>query len=109
MTVRLSPTRQIELHGECPSEDAEALLRYLLADPAAAVDWSACEAAHTAVIQVLLTGAARAAGSSYGPRAADLGSTAADLRRRLIHLHSGLLVSLVTRRSAATMENHCDA
>jgi hypothetical protein len=54
MSVRLSPTQMIELYDECPSEDAEVLLRYLLAAPATAVDWSACAAAHTAVIQVLL-------------------------------------------------------
>jgi hypothetical protein len=54
MTVHLSPSGVIELQGICPSEDAEALLRYLLARPAAPVDWQACESAHTAVIQVLL-------------------------------------------------------
>jgi hypothetical protein len=54
MTVGVSPTGAIELQGECPSEDAEMLLQQLLANSAAAVDWSACTAAHTAVIQVLL-------------------------------------------------------
>jgi hypothetical protein len=54
MSVSVSPTRMIELRGECPSEDAETLLGYLLADPSATVDWSGCETAHTAVIQVLL-------------------------------------------------------
>jgi hypothetical protein len=54
MTVRLSPTGVIELQGICPSEDAEVLLRQLLANPAAIVEWQACESAHTAVILVLL-------------------------------------------------------
>jgi hypothetical protein len=54
MTVCLSPTGAIELQSECPSEDAEILLQHLLANSAAAVDWSACTRAHTAVIQVLL-------------------------------------------------------
>ncbi len=54
MTVRLSPTRVVELHGECPSEDAEILLQHLLTHPGTAVDWSACASAHTALIQVLL-------------------------------------------------------
>ena len=54
MTVQLSPAGVIELQGTCPSEDAEALLRHLLGQPAAVVDWQACESAHTAVIQVLL-------------------------------------------------------
>jgi hypothetical protein len=54
MTVRLTPDGLIELQGLCPSEDAEVLLRQLLANPAAVVDWHACESAHTAVIQVLL-------------------------------------------------------
>lgn len=54
MTVHLSAHGVIELQGECPSEDAEALLRHLLADPNASVDWNACEAAHSAVIQVLM-------------------------------------------------------
>ncbi len=54
MTVRLTPTGIIQLHGACPSEDAEMLLRHLLTDPTAVVEWQACESAHTAVIQVLL-------------------------------------------------------
>jgi hypothetical protein len=44
----------IALIGDCPSEDAEALLSHLLADPLATVDWHACDRAHTAVLQVML-------------------------------------------------------
>ena len=44
----------IELAADCPSEDAEALLAALLADPKVAIDWRACDRAHMAVVQVLL-------------------------------------------------------
>jgi hypothetical protein len=54
MTVRAAANGCIELIGACPSEDAEALLRLLLADPAASVDWRECLGAHTAVVQVLM-------------------------------------------------------
>jgi hypothetical protein len=54
VTVRLSPAGAIMMEGICPSEDAEVLLQLLLAHPAPVVDWSACEGAHTAVIQVLM-------------------------------------------------------
>ena len=54
MTVRFTANGTIALEGLCPSEDAEALLQYLLAHPAAPVDWRACGGAHTAVIQVLM-------------------------------------------------------
>ena len=54
MTVRIEKGGVIELAGDCPSQDAEALLSHLSADPAAPVDWRACKSAHTAVIQVLV-------------------------------------------------------
>ena len=54
MTVQITPDGSIALGGICGSEDAEALLQQLLAHPAATVDWRACEAAHTAVVQVLM-------------------------------------------------------
>jgi hypothetical protein len=54
MTVHGAGDGMIVLSGNCPVEDAEALVRLLLADPAAEVDWCACDEAHTAVIQVLL-------------------------------------------------------
>jgi hypothetical protein len=54
MTVRVAEDGRIVLGGNCPVEDAETLLRLLLADPAAVVDWCVCEQAHMAVVQVLL-------------------------------------------------------
>jgi hypothetical protein len=53
VTVRLIDSA-IVLEGDCPVEDAEALQSLLLQHPGAAVDWRACDAAHTAVLQVLL-------------------------------------------------------
>jgi hypothetical protein len=44
----------ILLVGLCPLEDAEELLSALLAAPGAGIDWTQCEGAHSAVIQVLL-------------------------------------------------------
>jgi hypothetical protein len=54
MTVTVSSDGQIKLQGACTVEDAEALLQELLTAPTAPVDWSACESAHSAVVQVLL-------------------------------------------------------
>jgi hypothetical protein len=53
VTVRLVDGA-IVLEGVCPVEDAESLQSLLLQHPGAAVDWHACDAAHTAVLQVLL-------------------------------------------------------
>ena len=55
MTVRVADDGAIMLEGNCPAEDAETIARLLLLDPAAAVDWRACDHAHTAIVQVLLT------------------------------------------------------
>jgi hypothetical protein len=54
MSVTLSADGVIVLAGDCPIEEAEVLLRYLAENRAAPVDWSGCDQAHTAVIQVLL-------------------------------------------------------
>jgi hypothetical protein len=54
LTVKLSGDGTIELEGRCPLEDAEVLQRELLAHPGATVDWRACHAAHTAVVQILI-------------------------------------------------------
>ena len=54
MTVRLASDGGIVLDGLCPVEDAEALQQLQVRHPAARVDWSSCEQAHTAVLQVLL-------------------------------------------------------
>ena len=53
MTVRLVDGA-IVLEGACPVEDAEPLQSLLLQYPEAAVDWRACDVAHTAVLQILL-------------------------------------------------------
>ena len=54
MTVRVADDGAVLLIGDCTAEDAELLLSHLLADPGAAINWSSCQSAHTAVIQVLL-------------------------------------------------------
>ena len=54
MTVRRAEDGTIVLEGRCPIEEAETLVRLLSLDPAAAVDWRACDHAHTAVVQILL-------------------------------------------------------
>jgi len=54
MTVRLASDGGIVLDGLCPVEDAEALQQLLMRHPSACVDWSGCEQAHTAVLQVLM-------------------------------------------------------
>lgn len=54
MTVRITGGGTITLDDVCSSEDAEELLRHLLNDPRAPVNWRNCRSAHTAVIQVLM-------------------------------------------------------
>lgn len=54
MSVALAHDGAIALTGRCGADDAEPLLQLLLADPLAAVDWRGCEAAHTAIVQLLL-------------------------------------------------------
>ena len=54
MSVALSNDGSIDLSGHCPLEDAEELLRLILRHPGSPVDWSDCEGAHTAVIQMLI-------------------------------------------------------
>ena len=54
MTVRMADDGAIMLEGTCLAEDAETIARMLLLDPTAAVDWHACDQAHTAVIQILI-------------------------------------------------------
>ena len=56
----------IVLEGHCPSGDAENLLQLLLSDPVACVDWRTCEAAHTAVVQVLLAAGREIVGPPAG-------------------------------------------
>lgn len=66
MSVEVEVDGTIALKGICPSEDAEALLQHLLASSDALVDWRACEAAHTAVIQVLLAAKPKLRGPPLG-------------------------------------------
>ncbi|KAA2236273.1 hypothetical protein [Salinarimonas soli] len=66
MTVRLDG-QLVRLEGACPVEDAEVLLRLLLASPEAAVDWRACESLHGAVAQVLLASGAPLQGPPASP------------------------------------------
>ena len=54
MTVRLVSDGRIMLEGVCPVDDAEPLQQLLIRHPSADVDWSGCEQAHTAVLQVLM-------------------------------------------------------
>jgi hypothetical protein len=62
MTVRSTEHGHIALEGACPSEDADALVQLLLTRPGTTVDWRACEAAHSAVIQVLMAAKPRLLG-----------------------------------------------
>jgi hypothetical protein len=66
MTVRQTETGIIELLGDCTIEDADHLLQLLLAEPAATVDWTSCQSAHTAVVQVLLASRRTLIGSPQG-------------------------------------------
>lgn len=54
MTVDVTADGAVWLRGDCPIEDAEVLLGRLAADPEAVVDWTGCQRAHTAVVQVLM-------------------------------------------------------
>jgi hypothetical protein len=66
MTVSRLADGAIALDGDCPIEDAEPLLQLLLADPDAALDWTSCEQAHTAVLQVVLAATPRLIGPPRG-------------------------------------------
>jgi hypothetical protein len=68
MTIKLSPTGVVELTGVCSSDEGEILLQHLLTNPNIMVDWRGCEAAHTAVIQVLMAARSKV----LGPPAAAL-------------------------------------
>jgi hypothetical protein len=67
LSVTKAEDGRILLGGVCPIEEAETLLRYLSETPGATVDWSACEHAHTAVIQVLLAAQPRIVGRPADP------------------------------------------
>jgi hypothetical protein len=54
VSVRRHDNATIVLEGNCPVEDAEALLQLLQASPEASLDWTQCTHLHTAVLQVIL-------------------------------------------------------
>jgi hypothetical protein len=66
MTVRVADGGVVELVGDCPSEDAEALLQALLGRSGATVDWRQCNRCHTAVVQVLMASRAVLLGPPAG-------------------------------------------
>jgi hypothetical protein len=53
--------------GACVVEEAEALLDWLRVTPDATVDLSACEAAHSALLQLLLAAAPGLSGAPPDP------------------------------------------
>jgi hypothetical protein len=54
MTIRRADDGTIWLEDDCPAEDADLLLQYLLERAETPMDWSLCRNVHTAVVQVLL-------------------------------------------------------
>ena len=67
MSVSHASDGQIRLSGAVSLDEAEPLLRLLIDNPGAAVDWRSCVTCHSAVLQVLL--AARR--PMVGPPASD--------------------------------------
>ena len=67
MSVRLIEGGRVELSGRCSIEDAEVLLRHLIADPRRSIEWSTCEHLHCAVLQVLLAARPLAHGTPADP------------------------------------------
>lgn len=67
MTVSVAEGGNIRLEGVCAIEDAEPLLRLVAKDRRAIVDWRSCEAAHTAVIQILLAAKPTLLGPAANP------------------------------------------
>jgi hypothetical protein len=66
LTVNVIDAKTIELAGSCPLEDAELLFQHLLENPAATIEWTGCEQALTAVIQVILASNCRLKGPPSG-------------------------------------------
>jgi hypothetical protein len=66
MTVRRADDGTIWLVDDCPAEDADLLLQYLLERDEAPMDWSLCRNVHTAIIQVLLAAGRLPAGVPEG-------------------------------------------
>lgn len=57
----------ILLEGRCRIEEAETLLGYLLEDADRQVDLSACDALHSAIVQILMATRPRIAGKPVDP------------------------------------------
>lgn len=66
MSVRVADG-VIFLAGRCRIEEAETLLGYLLEDSDRRVDLSACEALHSAVVQVMMATRPAIAGKPVDP------------------------------------------
>lgn len=66
MTVR-HIAGAIALEGICGVDDAETVLRAILEAPEAAVDWSACNRLHTAVVQIIVATNVRVRGICGDP------------------------------------------
>lgn len=66
MSVRLSDEGTVMLEGHCPVEDAERLLQHLLGNTEARVDWTNCDHAHAAIIQILLVAGSKMQGPPRG-------------------------------------------
>jgi hypothetical protein len=70
VTVRAFPDG-IALEGNCPAEDAEALLGLLIENAGSMVDLAECGSVHTAVAQVLLAARPAIRGVPADPLLAD--------------------------------------
>jgi hypothetical protein len=66
MTIRRADDGTIWLVDDCPAEEADMLLQYLLDHVETPIDWSLCHNAHTAVVQVLLAAGRLPAGAPKG-------------------------------------------
>jgi len=66
MSVRIADG-VIFLEGRCRIEEAETLLGYLLEDADRPVDLSACDALHSAVVQILMATRPAIAGKPADP------------------------------------------
>jgi hypothetical protein len=67
MSVSAAPNGDIILAGAAALDEAEPLLRLLIDNPGAAVDWKRCDSCHTSVLQVLMAARRR----MIGPPASD--------------------------------------
>ncbi len=54
MSVQRTADGTIVLSGRCGLDEAETLLRHVLEAAPPRVEWSGCEHAHTAIVQILL-------------------------------------------------------